>query len=76
MQLSMLHTLYVWVHQDMVWGAFLASVVEDCDNLGWFGNDKRTTTRHVMAATVRHSEFNPTSSPDWFIPRFFRLVTR
>ena len=70
MQLSMLHTLYVWVHQDMVWGAFLASVVEDCDNLGWFGNNKRTTTQRVMATTVRHSEFNPTSSPDWFIPRF------
>ena len=64
MQLAMFHTLYALVHQDMVWGAFLASVVEDCDNLGWFGNNKRTTTQRVMAANVRHSEFNPTSSPD------------
>ena len=46
--ITMLHTLYAWVHQDMVWGAFLALVAEDCDNLGWFGNDKRTTTQCVM----------------------------
>ena len=52
MQLSMLHTLYAWVHQDMVWGVFVASVIEDCDNLGWFGNDKRTTTQRMMAAFV------------------------
>ena len=68
--ITVLHTLNAWVHQDMVWGAFLASVVEDYENLGWFGNDKRTTTQRVIAATVRHSEFSPTSSPDWFLPRF------
>ena len=62
------HLLFAWVHRDMVWLEFLEEVVKKCGELGWFENDRRTLSEHMMAAIVMHGKFDPNSSCDYFFP--------
>ena len=64
------HTLYAWVHHEMVEGAFLDGVVKECSEFEWFESqskgtferERRLSNKLMAAATVRRVTPDPNMS--------------
>ena len=52
----------------MVWVEFLEEVVKKWGKSGWFENDRRILSKHMMTAIMIHGKFDPNSSRDHFLP--------
>ena len=64
------HTLYAWVHHQMVEGAFLHGVAKECSEFEWFESrskgtferERRLSNKLMAAATVRRVTPDPNMS--------------